>query len=607
MLFCIDPHGGETVAPEEISLLTYDEGKSGIWTAFHYSDEYQKGLATGTQENTAFDIDNQKLDTRIEKNGYLRGDALTTVVSQQKDLRAVNLALFPTLRVQKVTDSAGNNLEFIQEDKDHDADFWVILPKGIDKAEKFEIHTIYEGKDAVQATGNGNYFPVARDDWYPSARFGRYSNYELKFHTPKRIQLVATGALVNQTVEGDENVTVWKSEVPLAVAGFNLGEFKKMEAKVEKADYTVESYANTSLPDNAIEARAASAGEGAVGTMDTTGMMKKPLAEAQLSMSLYTDYFGPVPYKRVSMTQQTACTFGQSWPNLVYLPICSFFDATVRHVLGLDDTRGYWTTVAPHEVAHQWWGHAVGFNSYRDQWMSEGFAEFSASLFVQMIERNPANFQKIWRDQRDLMTEKNALGFRAIDVGPLVQGYRLGNTRTGSIGRRLIYPKGSYVLHMIRMMMWDRKTGDEQFRAMMHDFVQTYHARAASTEDFKTIVEKHMTPAMDLTKDHKMDWFFNEYVYGTALPNYKFESSITDGENGAYMLRFKVAQSNVDDSFRMVIPFYLELADGRVVRLGTAPLIGNNTLEQSIPLTGLNQKPKRMLMNYYYDVLGTGY
>jgi hypothetical protein len=60
------------------------------------------------------------------------------------------------------------------------------------------------------------------------------------------------------------------------------------------------------------------------------------------------------------MTQQTACTFGQSWPELVFVPLCSYFDTTVRSQLGLGDNRGYWKTVVPHEVVHQWWGHAVG-------------------------------------------------------------------------------------------------------------------------------------------------------------------------------------------------------------------------------------------------------
>ena len=111
--------------------------------------------------------------------------------------------------------------------------------------------------------------------------------------------------------------------------------------------------------------------------------------------------------------------------------------------------------------------------------------------------------------------EKDAQGFRGIDAGPLTMGYRLNNTRTGgSVTRRLIYPKGAYVLHMLRMMMLDRRTGDQEFKAMMQDFVKTYSGKAATTEDFKATVEKHMTPDMKAIGDGKMDWFFDEYVYG---------------------------------------------------------------------------------------------
>ena len=44
-----------------------------------------------------------------------------------------------------------------------------------------------------------------------------------------------------------------------------------------------------------------------------------------------------------------------------------------------------------HEGAHQWWGNIVGWRSYRDQWMSEGFAEYSGILYTS----TPTGFQKI--------------------------------------------------------------------------------------------------------------------------------------------------------------------------------------------------------------------
>ena len=139
----------------------------------------------------------------------------------------------------------------------------------------------------------------------------------------------------------------------------------------------------------------------------------------------------------------------------------------------------------------------------------------------------------------------------------------------------------------------------------MQDFVKTYGGKAATTEDFKAMLEKHMTREMDLEGNQKMDWFFNQYVYGTQLPNYKLDSSFDTGPDGDAVLSFKLTQSNVDDKFRMLVPLYLELADGNVAFLGRARISGNTSIEQKVPLKGLKTKPRRAIVNYYDDVLAT--
>jgi hypothetical protein len=623
-IYAIDPHGAPplvmSVDPEEVEFLTYDENKLGVWAAFHFSDEYKTGKATGSQTNGVIHVEHQQLDTTIEKSANLIGKATTTFVARTNGLRVVPFDLYRTLRVQSVT-ADGQPLSFIQEDKHDDADFSVILPKALAAGDKYTIATSYSGKEAVLNEGGGNYFPIARENWYPntaSASLGEYTAYDMSFHIPKGMKIAATGSMISDTNDGGQNVTVWKSEVPQTVAGFNFGRFKVEEAKLTKPEYLVQSFANEEQPDwvksmlRSAESNDDMPTQGshmgapvAMGTMSTTGMIKHALSEGEVSVQLYSDYFGPAPYKRVAMTQQTACTFGQSWPGLVWLPICSFFDVTVRHNLGLDrGDRGYWKIVAPHEVAHQWWGHTVGFNSYRDQWMSEGFAEMSASLFIQLIEKNPKKFIEFWNDERMSLTERNKEGYRAIDAGPVTMGYRLSNSKAGfNITRDLIYPKGGYILHMVRMMMWDRQTGDQNFKATMQDFVKTYSGKAATTEDFKAMVEKHMTQEMDLEGNHRLDWFFNEYVYGTALPSYKIDYTFNKDASGDVVFGFKVTQSGVDEKFRMIVPIYLELADGRMVNLGRAHLAGNSSVDQKVPLKGLKDAPKRALVNYNNDVL----
>jgi aminopeptidase N len=156
---------------------------------------------------------------------------------------------------------------------------------------------------------------------------------------------------------------------------------------------------------------------------------------------------------------------------------------------------------------------------------------------------------------------------------------------------------------MLRMMMADNRIGDQNFKEMMRDFVKTYSGKSATTEDFKAMVEKHMTPEMTQIGAGKMDWFFDEYVYSTALPSYTLNSSFDIGPDGDVVLTVKLAQSNVDEHFSMLVPVYLELADGRVARLGRVRMIGNSSIEQKVPLKGLKEKPRRAMLNYMADVL----
>ena len=617
MIYDVDPHGALDVAPEENALLLWDDNHEGIWAGFHSLAEYKNHTANSDENNHSVAVQRQKLETTIAKSAYLSGTAETSFTALQDGVRVVPLELFRTLRVESVTAQDGTPLAFIQEDKDEDADFAVVLPRDLKKGESYTFKTKYGGKDAISNEGGGNYYPIARDDWYPGQGFGSYATYDMTFHVPKGMTMVATGKLLKKVDEGNETITQWTSEIPQTVAGFNFGNFKREEGKAFKQPYLLETFANPNPPDvivglqhmdDAPNDGSRFSATSTLGNMSTVGLMKKAMGEAQLSVEIYTDFFGEAPYKRLAMTQQTAPNYGQSWPGVVYLPITYFFDSTVRHQLGMGEAHGYFKVVGPHEIAHQWWGHMVGFNSYRDQWISEGFSDMSASLFLQYIygQKNLDDYHKFWADERQILTDKNKEGKRAIDVGPVTMGYRLNNAKTGfDIGRRLLYPKGAYILQMVRFMM-AQKAGDPdlKFKAMLHDFTKTYANRQASTEDFKAMVEKYMTPEMDIDKNHSMDWFFSEYVYGTEYPSYKFEHSFSTDANGDTVLDFKVSQSGVSKDFVMLVPIYLDLGGGRIARLGSATLSGNNSVDGHVPLKGLKEKPKRAMLAYYDDVLG---
>jgi hypothetical protein len=592
ILFEIDPHGAPVVAPEEVRLSVWNGWGWSYPSAFHLGREYSAGSASGREENAAFHVESEDLDTTIEKSGSLSGLATVHLRAVEDGVAVVPLELFPTLRVSEVTGEHGEQLDFVQEKKEEDADFGLVLAAPLKKGEAATVKITYGGKDAVRNAGNDNYDPVARETWFPNGgkAFGSYTRYRMTFHSPKEDELIATGDKLSDKVEGKMRTTVWDSMMPLPVAGFHLGEFAKKEGKTPDG-VAIAAYANSSLPDWARSG------------YPTTSMLPVELSEGTAAVQVYEYYFGKLPFDHLALSQQPACDYGQSWPMLVYLPICGFWDQTIQHFMGLHPEDPYWKTVTAHEVAHQWWGHTVGFMSYRDQWMSEGFANASAALFLQSTRKKPDDYRDFWKSLKTQLTERNTDGFRPIDVGPVTMGFRLSTQKTGwSVYQNLVYPKGAYILHMIRMMMYSQKTGDDDFRAMMHDFVDTYRLKVATTEDFKAMVEKHMTPGMDLDHNHRMDWFFNEYVYGTELPVYHFES-LVKADSDRVKISLKLTESGVSENFRMVVPIYLEFTDGRVVKLGAIVMNGNSSTEREVPLDKPAVPIKRVMIDSMHDVL----
>ncbi len=610
LIYFVDPQGISTVAPEQVMLVNYDAQNGGIWTAFPMS-----GSEGNIAEARTYDIKSHDLTVTIDGTSLKVSDNMT--LSAMRDgVRVLPFELFPKLRVSKVSDAAGASIPFIQQDKDEDADFAVVLPAPLSRTADTTLKIDYAGDGALADSGGGNFTLVPRSTWYPnngSAQFGDRSKFRVRYVVPKKFIVVGTGALAEpETTEGDLTVSTWTSgDLELAVAGFNYGRFKKKELNDPETGYNLEFYANKDVPDQIKELQHdlesndpnGSQTGTTLGSISTTKMADTALGSAENATRIYNAYFGKLPYTRIAMSQQPFANFGQAWPTLVYMPFTAFIDTTQR--AQLMGTRGgtdtFWRYVGPHEIAHQWWGHVVGWTSYRDQWMSEGFAEFSASLYVQTVEGND-KFIAFWEDHRkQIVTATNATGNKPpYTFGAVTQGFRLNAPKAGGVYRLLVYPKGAYILHMLRMLMYSPQTKDEAFIAMMKDFVTTYFNRDASTDDFKKIVEKHMTPAMNMNGDGKIDWFFDQWVYGSQVPAYAFEYSLAD-EGGKTMLIAKVTQSGVSDDFKMQVPVYLDFGKGWA-RLGQAPLVGNSSKEFKVALP---QRPKRAAICALNDVLTT--
>jgi aminopeptidase N len=259
--------------------------------------------------------------------------------------------------------------------------------------------------------------------------------------------------------------------------------------------------------------------------------------------------------------------------------------------------------VNAHEVSHQWWGHVVGWSSYHDQWMSEGFAFFSAGLYLKMTEQKPEKYLGYWKHAQEMLLEKNEFGLRANDAGPVWLGWRSSFHKSPGAYQALAYRKGGFALHMLQQMMYDRKNGDKAFIEMMQDYVKTFHDRNASTEGFERIVEKHMSPKMDLAGDKSMSWFFIQWLYGTEVPRYRLDYTLAPQADGKCLLTGTITQSDVSQGFRMLVPVYLDFEGGKPVRLGEVTVMGSGPSPEFKVM--LPQKPKRVLINANYDVLAS--
>jgi hypothetical protein len=620
----------DAMQPEEVRV--------GRWAdvgPFKIQDVWMNFPAGGRDFRHAYDdpaarqdylIPSYQINTHLADNAELNATAQAAVEPRYAGEPVLLFTLDSNLRISSVKDGQGRSLEFFQarEKKERSQSYGdyvaVVLKEPTQTGRKEAMEFQYGGKHVVVKVGGGNYF-CQSFGWYPSAfanepgvdEFAFRSNFDLTFHNPKKYSLVATGNKASETVDGKESITNWKSGMPLAAAGFAFGDYKIATEKV--GDIEVQVYANRQ-PDELLQSLQShfdnpmadlSAGPGgshrgpdaAVGTFSAAALTKTISGETANTLRVFQNYFGPYPYKQLAVTNIIG-SYGQGWPGLLYLGWFTFLDSTQLHELGMKNQTGLTDFFRGHESSHQWWGHRVGWKSYHDQWLSEGFAEFSGKLYVQ-FRQNQKEFLEQFRKDKDLLKSGDIKSHQVDSLGPIWMGRRIRSSETSpSSYQNLIYSKGGYVLQMLREQLVDSRNQDSDhlFKDMMKDYCQTFDNKAASTEDFKSVVEKHMTRSMDLDGNHKMDWFFNQYVYGTGIPHYNFHVTLEPTADGKTHVKGEISRSGVPDAWKDVIPLYAHVGD-KTLRLGTLSVTHpNEPLDLTLPL-----KVDRLSINDHEDLL----
>lgn len=214
-----------------------------------------------------------------------------------------------------------------------------------------------------------------------------------------------------------------------------------------------------------------------------------------------------------------------------------------------------------HETAHQWWGNIVAWRSYRDQWLSEGFAEYSGILYTGARESH-AERNDLLRDLRTSLKDPpltfTGLGkVRLVDVGPIILDHRLSTAKTLRSYDVLTYNKGALVLRMLHFMLTDHETDDERlFSTMMTDFVARYRNKTASTDDFRNVANEYFAKSQIARNNRlgNLNWLFSQFVYQTAFPSYEMEYKLQDQPGGKVIISGTVSQKNAPPDWIMVLP-----------------------------------------------------
>ncbi|HEY3381936.1 MAG TPA: M1 family aminopeptidase [Vicinamibacterales bacterium] len=218
-----------------------------------------------------------------------------------------------------------------------------------------------------------------------------------------------------------------------------------------------------------------------------------------------------------------------------------------------------------HELAHQWWGQAIGGKNYHEQWLSEGIAQYFAALYAGQA-RGRDVFDSIIRRFRQWGMEKS-------DQGPIYLGYRVGHIKGDSrVFRAVVYNKSAAVLHMLR-----RFIGDKAFFDGLRRFYAEWRFHKAGSDDLRHAMEQES--GRDLSR------FFERWIYGSSLPTVIFSSHVEETSRGPEVV---VRFDQVGELFDVPVTVSLDYADRPTTDLVVR--ISDRTTETRLPLAGTLRK-----------------
>jgi hypothetical protein len=586
LLFEVDPD-----RREEIALAQWRSDRL-VWEEWVRLDRAGERAADGrTASATPRQLDLLHADVRVDltrparrpKAGFAgfhprraRFEVELRFRPLRPELRTLLLALDPLLILAEVRDEEGRPVPFLRDavgernrtfdDELQDDTLLLLLDEPLGARERtLTFH--YEGDILNYVAGRG---------WYPHEEAAHHDPHTgtIELAGLRKHDLRAPGRRVADQEEGGERMRRWEVERPVRALTFALAE-RFTEERVERPG----------IP--AVTAYSARGGG--------RNRVRKVANDVADALAFFTARFGPGPETSDLLVTSVIGGHGQAFEGFLHLAEGSWES----------ESLGPTQLFRAHEVAHQWWGQLVAFDSYRDQWLSEALAEHSAMLFV---EAHLPKGEELYRDlvatyAAAAMGETRISRFRRAfsppvnprqlaRAGPVALGWRAATADLPGAFFVQSYYKGALVLHMLRTRLREASGDDALHFAILSEYARAHRDGVASTADFVAAVARH-APG---------DWeaFFRFWLEETAIPAWTWSWSAATLAGGRSGIVIELAQVDLPPGGLppTPVPVAVELADGRSQRALVE--IDGATTRIELPLDG---EPRRVELNPDFAVL----
>ena len=543
-----------------------------VWTSFPSRSARAAGAVVEADRNS-YDLSNFRIEATVEADFGLTCRTQVSVRLKDPGLRALHFEISGQMEMDEVRID-GKPAELFRRESARESAFrlssennifLVALNEPLDASVPHEAEFRHHG-NVIRTNESKVFFVSSRANWYPN-QGSTFATYEMTFRYPKSLDLVTNGELVSTAIEGDQRVTRRKTSAPIRFAGFNLGEYQCVE-RTRPNGFRLDVCGSRRL-DPALRPKAPAAPFdsqlSSVGgprrppgmppaapsptTPDPLAKLNKLAATVEDAFEFMSARFGPPPLKNLSVTPIPA-SFGQGFPGLIYLATASYLDPLdlPQAVRDAGLAPFYSDLLAAHEMAHQWWGNLVTSQTYKDNWLQESLANYSALLYLER-RKGPRPVAALLEEYRRHLLAKGTDGNPVESAGPVTFGTRLSTSKTPEAWQVITYEKGSWILHMLRTEM-----GDTQFAKLLAEVPRRFTRRPLSTEDFRLLAAQFMPSK---SRDPKLELFFENWVYATGVPVLKLNA----GFKGT-RLNGTLTQSGVPKDFEVDVPIEVTLVRG---------------------------------------------